>query len=41
MGVTLALVLLEGGMGGLEPPTPSAVLTLAKPRGVVDGAEMW
>ena len=41
MGVTLALVLVEGRMGGLEPPTPPAVLMLAKHPGVVDGAQMW
>ena len=42
MGVTLALMLVEGGMeGGLEPPTPLAVLMLTKPPGVVDGARTW
>ena len=37
----LALVLVESGMGELEPPTPPAVLMLMKPPGVVDGARLW
>ena len=42
MGVTLALVLVEGGKGGgLEPPTLPAVLMLMKPTGVVHGMQMW
>ena len=41
MGVTLALVLVGGGMGELEPPTPPAVLMLMKPLGILDGVRMW
>ena len=41
MGVTLAPMLVAGGMGAAEPPTPLAVLMLMKAPGVVDGARMW